>query len=143
MTLNNKMHGSEYNAKILEDSLKADYHFYFPNNSRTVVSDTTNASTKVAEYFFEYAQQVNCEIHQLNRAMQYGFGVLENKRLAITVYQNGICINLGNSKWKCVSDIVTPGGSFPQGKELMYNLTNVVTYFDHPQQFQQLKNVQE
>ena len=50
MTLNNRTHGSEYNAEILEDSLKADYHFDFPNNERTIVSDTTNASTKVAKH---------------------------------------------------------------------------------------------
>ena len=30
MTLNNKMYGSEYNAEILEDIIKADYHLIFP-----------------------------------------------------------------------------------------------------------------
>ena len=75
--------------------------------------------------------------------MKYGFGMLENTISTIVVDKNGLRVKLINSKWKCVSDIVTPGGSFPQGKELMYNLTDVVTYFDHPQQFQQLKNVQD
>ena len=53
MALKKKTHGSKYNAEILDDSLKADYHFDFPNNARTVVSDTTNAATKVAKYFSE------------------------------------------------------------------------------------------
>ena len=34
LTFNNKMHGSEYNAEILEDILKAEYNFYFPKNPR-------------------------------------------------------------------------------------------------------------
>ena len=34
LTLNNKMHGSEYNTKILEDSLKADYNFDLPKSAR-------------------------------------------------------------------------------------------------------------
>ena len=50
LKLNNKTHGSEYNAEILEDSLKEDYHFDFPKNARTVVSDATNADTKVAKH---------------------------------------------------------------------------------------------
>ena len=40
-------------------------------------------------------------------------------------------------------EIITPGGAFPQGKELIQNLTYIATYFDHPQKFQRLKNVQE
>ena len=42
-----------------------------------------------------------------------------------------------------MSDIVTPGGAFPQGKEIINNMTSIATYFNHPQRFQGLKNVQE
>ena len=45
LTFNNKTHGSEYSAKILVDNLKADCHFDFLNNSRTLVNNTTNAAT--------------------------------------------------------------------------------------------------
>ena len=113
---NNKTHGSEYNSGVLEDSIKADYQIYFPKNERTVVSDTINASTNMAEYFSEDSEQVNCEIHHLNSAMKYEFGLLENTRLAIAVDENGILINLSNSKYNHVSDIVTPGGAFLPGK---------------------------
>ena len=52
MKLNNKTHGSEYNAEILKDSLKAGSHFDFIKIEITVIRDTTNAATKVAKYFF-------------------------------------------------------------------------------------------
>ena len=119
MTLNNKMYGSEYNAGILKDRIKAYYHFDLPNNARTVVSDTTNAATKVAEYFSKDTEQVNCEIYQLNIALNYGFGLLENTRSTISVDDNGLRIKLNNSKWMRVSEIVTNGGTFPQYTELI------------------------
>ena len=53
LTLNSKTHDSEQNAEILENNLKADYHFDFPNNERTVVSDTKNDAAKVYQYFSE------------------------------------------------------------------------------------------
>ena len=59
LTFNNKTHGSEYSAKILVDNLKADCHFDFLNNSRTLVNNTTNAATNVALYFSEDVEQVN------------------------------------------------------------------------------------
>ena len=125
--MNNKTHGSEYNAEKLEDSLKADHHFISPNNSGTVVSNKTNDDTKVAEYFSEDAEQVNCEMYELNSAMKYGFRLLENIILTIAVDDNGLQIKLINSKLKCVSDIVTPGGAFTQDKELIKNLNSIAT----------------
>ena len=97
----------------------------------------------MAEYLSEDAEQVNCEMHQLNNAMKYGFGILENTRSTISVDENGLQIKLSSLKWKHVSKIITPGGVFPQGKELIHKLISIATYFDHPQRFQRLKNVQE
>ena len=91
--LNNKTHSSEYNSEILE---KADFHFYFTKNARTVVSDMTNASTKVAEYFSEDAEQVNCQMQHLNSAVKYGFDLLEIKISTIAVDENGLPIKLSN-----------------------------------------------
>ena len=116
LTLNNNTRGSHYNAEILEEILKADYHFSFPTNSITVISDTTNADTKVDNYFSEDTEQVNCEMHQISSAMKYGFGVLENTIFNVAVDENGLRIKLSNSKWKRVSDIVTPGAAFPPVK---------------------------
>ena len=116
MKLNNKTHNSEYNAEILENSLKADYNCDYTNNERTVISDTINASTNVTGYFSEDTEQVNSEMHHLNSAMKYGFVMLENTRSTIAVDKNGLRIKLSNSKWKCVSEIITPGGAFTKGK---------------------------
>ena len=96
LTLNKKTPDSEYNAEILEYSLKADYHFDLPNNTRTVVRYTTNDANKLADYFSEGAEQVNCEMHQLNSAMKYGSGMLENTRSTIAVDYNGLRIKLSN-----------------------------------------------
>ena len=67
----------------------------------------------MTKFFSEDAEKVNCEMHQLNSAMKYGFGMLGNTRSTITVYEDGLWIRLGKSKWKSVSDIVTPSGAFP------------------------------
>ena len=81
----------------------------------------------MAKYFSEDAKQFNCEMHQLNGAMKYVFGLLENTKLTIAVDDNGIWINLSNLKCKHVSEIVTPGGAFTPGKELIHNLTSIAT----------------
>ena len=116
LTLKNKTYGSDYNAETLEYSLKVYYHFDFPNNARTFVSNTTNAATKVAKCFSLDAEQIKCEIHQLSGAMKYGFGLLENTRSDQAVDDNGHRIELSNSKLKHVSDIFTPVSAFPLGK---------------------------
>ena len=143
LTLNNKSHGSEYNAEVLDDNLKGDYGFDFSKYARTVVSDTTNAATKVAEYFAEDAEQVNCEMHQLNTAMKYGFGQLENTRSTFFLDDNDEKVKLANGKWQRVSEIVTPGGAFPEGKLLIKKLISIATYFDHPRRLERLKVVQQ
>ena len=102
-----------------------------------------NAATKVAENFSEDAEQVNCEMHHLNSAVKYVFGVLENTISTIAVDENGLQIKLSDSKWKRVSNIVTPGGLFPQGKELINKMTSIATHFNHPHRFERLNNVQE
>ena len=96
----------------------------------------------MAEYLSEDAEQVNCEMHQLNNAMKYGFGILENTRSTISVDENGLQIKLSSLKWKHVSKIITPGGVFPQGKELIHNLTYIAKYLEYPHRFKGLKNIQ-
>ena len=97
----------------------------------------------MAKYFYEDVEQVSYEMHQINGSMKYGFGMLENTISTIAVDDNGLQINISNSNWKCVFDIVTPGGAFPKGKELIQNMTSIATDFDHSQWFQRLNNVQE
>ena len=54
--------------------------------------------TKVAEYLSEDAEQLSCEMHRLNIAMKYGFGLLENTRSTIAVDENGLQIKLSHLK---------------------------------------------
>ena len=82
-------------------------------------------------------------MNHLNSAMKYGFWLLESTISINGVDENGLQNNLNNSKWKHVSEIGTPGGAFPQGKEVIKNRTSISTYFDNPHRFQCLKNVQE
>jgi hypothetical protein len=42
-----------------------------------------------------------------------------------------------------VSKIVTPGGMFPEGKNLIKKITFIATYFDHLQRLERLKIVQK
>jgi hypothetical protein len=143
LTLNKKTHGSEYNAEVLENSLTAYYLIDFTKNARTVIRYMTNAATKVTEYFSEDAEQVNCEMHQLNTAMKYGFGMLENTRSTSFLDANSQRVKLTNGKLKRVSKIVTPDGAFPEGKDLIKKLTSIETYFYHPQRLERLKIVQQ
>ena len=94
LILNNMTHGSEYNAKSLEDILKANYHLNFPNNATTVINNTMNDATKVFKYFSKDSEQVNCEMHHLNSAMKYILGLPENTISTIAVYDNGLWVNL-------------------------------------------------
>ena len=55
-----------------------------------------NSAAKVAKYFSEDAEQVNCEMYYFNSAMKYGFGVSENTRSTIAVDDNGLRIKLIN-----------------------------------------------
>jgi hypothetical protein len=83
----------------------------------------------VAEFFSSEAEQVNCEMHQVNSCMKYGYGSLENTRSSIVSYANGQKLKLKNGKFKRSTEIVTPGGPFPEGNELVKKLTAIATYF--------------
>jgi hypothetical protein len=51
-------------------------------------------------------------------------------------------VKLPNGKFKRSTEIVKPGGPFPEGNELVKKLTAIATYFDHPQRLERLKKVQ-
>ena len=60
--------------------------------TKLVASDTTNLATTVARFFFPRAVQVDCEIHQLNSCLKYGFGIFENYRSEDMLDKNGVVI---------------------------------------------------
>ena len=60
--------------------------------TKSVASDTTNLATTVARFFFPRAVQVDCEIHQLNSCLKYGFRIFENYRSEDMLDENGVVI---------------------------------------------------
>jgi hypothetical protein len=82
-------------------------------------------------------------VHQLNTAMKYGFGLLENTKSTIFLAANGQRVKLPNGKFKRASDIVTPGGPFPEGKDLIKKPTSIAAYFDQPQRLELFKVLQQ
>ena len=64
-------------------------------------------------------------MHQINSAIKYGFVLLENKSSTIAVDDNGLQLKIINSKCNRLSNIVTPGNSFTQRKEIIQNLNSI------------------
>ena len=75
---NNVRHSSNYNADLLQKILKETFKLDISLFTKLVASDTTNSETAVARFFSPRAVQVDCEMHQLNLCLKYGFGVCEN-----------------------------------------------------------------
>jgi hypothetical protein len=74
--------------------------------------------------------------------MEYGYGMLNNTHSRIVFDGNGQKVKLPNGKFKRSTEIVTPGGPFLEGNELVKQLTAIATYVDHTQKLECLKNVQ-
>ena len=75
---NNMSHSSNYNADLLQKILKETFELDISRFTKLVVSDNTNLAIAVARFFSPRAVQVNCETHQLNLCLKYGFGICEN-----------------------------------------------------------------
>jgi hypothetical protein len=60
------------------------------------------------------------------------------KRSNIFLVENGERVKLPNGKFKRVSEIITPGGVFPEGNDLIKTLASIATYVDHPQRWELL-----
>ena len=80
LILNIVSHSSNYNADLLQKRLKETFELEISQFAKSVASDTTNLATSVARFFSPRAVQVNCEMHQFNLCLKYGFGICENYR---------------------------------------------------------------
>ena len=124
---------SNYNAYLLQKRLKDAIGLDIFQFTKLVASDTTNSATVFAHFFSHRAIQLDCEMHQLNSCMKYGFGICNNYRSEDMLDKNGVVIrNLSGKKVIC-KVIVTPGGSFLEGKSLVKELKSLANYFDSPQ----------
>ena len=77
-----------------------------------VASDTTNSETDLALFFYPRDVQVDCEMHQLNLCLKYGFGICDNYRSKDMLDKNGVVIHNVSGKKVIHKVIVTPGRSF-------------------------------
>ena len=70
---NNANNSINFNAdllqKILKEAFKLDTYLF----TKSVASDTTNSTIALARFFYPRSVQVNCETHQLNSCLKYGF----------------------------------------------------------------------
>ena len=139
---NNVSHHADYNAVLLEYSFLRNYDFDFAPWCRTVVSDTTPSATNVASQLSEDAEQINCEMHELNSCLKYGYGILENTRTKYARNEDGtFAYNDQNQRFK-VTTVTTPGGEFSEGKRIISALQDIAKYFGTPQRKERFKTCQ-
>ena len=113
---NNVRHSSNYNADLLQkipkETLKLEIYLF----TQLVASYTTNSETAVSLFFYPRDVQFDCEMHQLNLCLKYGFGVCDNYRSKDMLDKNGVIILNSSGKKVIRKVIVTPGGSFLEGE---------------------------
>ena len=109
---NNVNHSSSYNADFLQKILKETFKLDISLFTKSVASDTTNSATAVARFFSPRAVQVDCEMHQLNSCLKYGFRICKNYKSEDMLDKNGVVIHNSSGKEFIRKAVVTPGESF-------------------------------
>ena len=116
---NNESHKADYVAGELDRIYMERYGFPLSQRVLFTGSDTTPLSRNVS-YHLD-AIQGDCEMHSSQLALAYGIGYKENTRTKSVVV---------DGKVEKVTDILTPGGPFPQGLELLLSFAAIVNHFD-------------
>ena len=129
---NNVSHSSNYNADLLQNILKETFELEISLFAKLVPSDTTDSATAVARFFSPRAVQVDCEMHQLNSCLKYGFGICENYKSEDRLDDNGVVVQNSSGKKVVRKVIVTPGQSFLEGEALVKELKALANYFYSP-----------
>ena len=112
MIPNDISHFNNYNVDLLQKILKETFELYISQFAKSMASDTANSETTVSRFFSPSADQVYCEIYQLNSCLKYGFGICENYKSKDMLDDNGVVISNSSGKKVIRKVIVTPGGSF-------------------------------
>ena len=89
------------------------------------------------------AVQVDCEIHQLNSCLKYGFVICKNFRSKDILDENGVATRNWNEKKVIRKVIATPGGLFLELESFVNKLKAVANYFDSSQRKEWLQKVQD
>ena len=134
LVVNNTSHGAQLNA----DALKTIYQEPFQGKScenctRFITSDTTAAARSVSNYI-DGSEQVDCEMHILNLILLYGIGLRDHVKTQKVMGEDGI--------ERKVQHVVTSGGEFPRGLEVIQALRKICKYFGTAQRQSRLSNIQ-
>ena len=111
--------------------------------TKSVASDTTNSETYVARFLSPRAVQVDCEMHQLNSFLKYGFGICENYKSEDMIDEIGVVIRNSRGKKVIRKVIVPPGGLFCEGEYLVKKLKSLANYSDSLKRKEQHQKVQD
>ena len=130
---NNTSHSSNYNVDLLQKILKDKFELDISRFTKLLASDTTNSETAVTCFFSPRSVQVDCEMHQFNLCLKYGFGIFKNYRSNDMLDENGVVIRNSSGKKVIRKVIVTPVGSFFEGEALVKKLKALANNFDSPQ----------
>ena len=103
---------TNYNADLMQKILKETLELDIYRFTNLVASDTTNSATDMTRFFPPRAVQVDCEIHQLNSCLKYGFVICKNFRSKDILDENSL-VNF-------TVDLDGPGG----GRSVSYLLPN-------------------
>jgi hypothetical protein len=134
LTKNNITHGAEWNAITLQEEYLNRYGVELSEEVKYMTSDTASAARAVSGHV-EDMDQVDCEMHVVNLALLYAIGLRENVKNVTYVD------NIGTKRR--VRTIVTPGGAFPEGLEVIQKLRNLAKYFGTGQRKQRLVDKQD
>ena len=117
----NETHAAADVARIMNKCALDTYSVSLSEMTKFVMSDTTASARNVANFFSDVVQD-DCAMHLLNLCLLYGLGLKENTRSG---------------------QIVTPGGAFGEGKQLINLLRSMAKHFNHSaSRLHKLKEVQ-
>jgi hypothetical protein len=131
---NNVSHKAQYNANYLDQIYSKRFGINLHDDSKFITSDTTSAARAVSQYIDDI-EQVDCEMHLVNLAILYALGLRENVKTIVTTSESG--------EHKKEKIIITPGGSFVEGFDLIKKLRQLAKYFGTGQRKQKLMDIQE
>ncbi|KAG1683342.1 hypothetical protein DVH05_015074 [Phytophthora capsici] len=120
---NSSGHAATRVANLIKTSIQARYDIDMDQYSRFTVSDTTGSARNVGDHFSS-TDQVDCLMHLLSLCILNAVGLKENTR------------NDGQ-------EIVTPGGGFRKGYDVIKKLRDIATFFNSPQRLQKLKDIKK
>ena len=112
---NSVSHSINYNTDLLHKILKETFELEISLFTNSVASDTTNSATSVARFFSPEAVQFDCEMHQLNSCLKYGFRIYNKYKIKDVLDKNGVVIRNSSGKKVIHKVIVAPGGLFLGG----------------------------